>query len=49
MSSAPPISLKTAREVLGVGPFYTSGDLRRAFREAAKRKGGIYGSGWPEI
>jgi curved DNA-binding protein len=37
MSSAPPIPLKTAREVLGVGPFYTSGDLRRAFREAAKR------------
>jgi curved DNA-binding protein len=37
MSSAPPISLKTARDVLGVGPFYTTGDLRRAFREAAKR------------
>ncbi|HZZ31326.1 MAG TPA: DnaJ C-terminal domain-containing protein [Phenylobacterium sp.] len=37
MSSPPPISLKTARQVLGVGPFYTSGDLRRAFREAVKR------------
>ncbi|THD54625.1 DnaJ C-terminal domain-containing protein [Phenylobacterium sp.] len=37
MSSAPPISLKTARDVLGVGPFYTPADLRRAFREAAKR------------
>jgi curved DNA-binding protein len=36
MSSVPPISLKTAREVLGVGPFYTPADLRRAFREAAK-------------
>jgi curved DNA-binding protein len=37
MSSAPTISLKTARQVLGVGPFYTPADLRRAFREAAKR------------
>jgi curved DNA-binding protein len=37
MSSAPTISLKAARQVLGVGPFYTPADLRRAFREAAKR------------
>jgi curved DNA-binding protein len=40
-SSAPtppgPITLKTARETLGVGPFYSPADLRRAFREAAKR------------
>lgn len=31
------MSLRAARQVLGVGPFYTPGDLRRAFREAAKR------------
>jgi len=31
------LSLKAAREVLGVGPFFTPGELRRAFREAAKR------------
>jgi curved DNA-binding protein len=31
------MSLKAARELLGVGPFYSAGDLRRAFREAAKR------------
>ncbi|MGZ3378410.1 MAG: DnaJ domain-containing protein [Phenylobacterium sp.] len=37
MSSPAPISLKAAREVLGVGPFYSDRDLRRAFREAAKR------------
>ncbi len=36
MTAEPPIPLKTAREVLGLGPFFTSGDLRRAFREAAK-------------
>jgi curved DNA-binding protein len=37
MASDPPISLKAAREALGVGPFFTPSDLRRAFREAAKR------------
>ena len=37
MSSDLPISLRTAREVLGVGPLATAGELRRAFREAAKR------------
>ena len=31
-----PISLKAAREVLGVGPLASPADLRRAFREAAK-------------
>jgi curved DNA-binding protein len=31
-----PISLKTARELLGVGPLASPGDVRRAFREAAK-------------
>jgi curved DNA-binding protein len=37
MAAEPPISLKAAREALGLGPFFTPGDLRRAFREAAKR------------
>jgi curved DNA-binding protein len=37
MASGSPISLKTAREVLGVGPFFTPGELRRAFRDAAKQ------------
>jgi len=37
MASDPKISLKAAREVLGVGPFFSAGELRRAFREAAKR------------
>jgi len=37
MASPTPISMKTAREVLGVGPFAGPGELRRAFREAAKR------------
>ncbi|HEY2752955.1 DnaJ domain-containing protein [Phenylobacterium sp.] len=37
MSSGPPISLKVAREVLGVGPLAGAGELRRAFREAAKQ------------
>jgi curved DNA-binding protein len=37
MPSQPPISLKAAREVLGVGPLFTSGELRRAFRDAAKQ------------
>ncbi|MFI4950975.1 MAG: J domain-containing protein, partial [Caulobacterales bacterium] len=37
MLSDPPISLKAAREVLGVGPLADAGELRRAFREAAKR------------
>jgi len=36
MSSDLPISVKAAREVLGVGPLATAGELRRAFREAAK-------------
>ena len=31
------MSLKAAREVLGVRPFFTAGELRRAFRDAAKR------------
>ena len=31
-----PISLKAAREALGVGPFFTAAELRRAFRDAAK-------------
>lgn len=37
MTSPATMSLRTARQVLGVGPFYAPGDLRRAFREAAKR------------
>jgi curved DNA-binding protein len=37
MASQPPISLKAAREVLGVGPFFNGGELRRAFRDAAKQ------------
>src|SRR5258705_6264725 len=37
MSADPPISLRAAREVLGVGPLAGAGELRRAFREAAKR------------
>ena len=37
MSCDPPISLRAAREVLGVGPLAGAGELRRAFREAAKR------------
>jgi curved DNA-binding protein len=36
MTSDDPITLKTARAVLGVGPLASAGDLRRAFREAAK-------------
>jgi len=31
------MSVKTARQVLGVGPFADPGELRRAFREAAKQ------------
>lgn len=31
-----PISLKAARQVLGVGPFASAAQLRRAFRDAAK-------------
>jgi curved DNA-binding protein len=31
------MSLKAAREVLGVGPFFDAGELRRAFRDAAKQ------------
>lgn len=37
MASDPPISVKAAREVLGVGPFAGAGELRRAFRDAAKQ------------
>ena len=37
MAAPPPMLMKTAREILGVGPFYSASDLRRAFREAAKR------------
>lgn len=37
MASQTPISVKTARAVLGVGPLAGPGELRRAFREAAKR------------
>ena len=37
MTSDPPITLSLARQVLGVGPTATAGELRRAFREAAKR------------
>lgn len=36
MASETTISLKAAREVLGVGPFFSAGDLRLAFRDAAK-------------
>ena len=35
-ASDPPISLKAAHELLGVGPFASASDVRRAFREAAK-------------
>jgi curved DNA-binding protein len=31
------MSLKAAREALGVGPFFSAAELRRAFREAAKQ------------
>jgi curved DNA-binding protein len=37
MATQTKISLKAAREVLGVGPFFSAGELRRAFREAAKQ------------
>ena len=37
MSPDTPLSLKAAREVLGLGPFFSPGELRRAFRDAAKR------------
>src|SRR5258706_15359565 len=36
MASDSQISLKTARDLLGVGPLASAGDVRRAFREAAK-------------
>jgi curved DNA-binding protein len=36
MSRDPMISFDRAREVLGVGPFASQGEVRRAFREAAK-------------
>jgi len=32
-----PMSAKAAREVLGLGPFFSPGELRRAFRDAAKQ------------
>jgi curved DNA-binding protein len=37
MSADAPMSIKAARELLGVGPFATAGEVRRAFREAAKQ------------
>jgi curved DNA-binding protein len=37
MSPDTPLSLKAARGVLGLGPFFSPGELRRAFRDAAKR------------
>jgi len=37
MTAEAPMTLKAAREVLGVGPFFSPGELRRAFREAVKR------------
>lgn len=36
-ADTPQISLKDARALLGVGPLADAGDLRRAFRDAAKR------------
>ena len=37
MASATPNPLKAAREALGLGPFFSPGELRRAFRDAAKQ------------
>jgi len=37
MSAEPHVSIKAAREILGVGPRATAGDLRRAFGQAAKQ------------
>ncbi len=37
MSADAPLSIKAARALLGVGPLAGAGDIRRAFREAAKR------------
>jgi curved DNA-binding protein len=37
MTADASLSLKAARELLGVGPFAGAGEVRRAFREAAKR------------
>jgi curved DNA-binding protein len=37
MSAETPISIKAARQVLGVGPLASAGEVRRAFREAAKQ------------
>ncbi|MET0273015.1 MAG: DnaJ domain-containing protein [Phenylobacterium sp.] len=37
MADADTMTLKTARELLGVSPLAAPGDLRRAFREAAKQ------------
>ncbi len=36
MAQSPLISVKAARQVLGVGPLSSASDIRRAFREAAK-------------
>ncbi len=36
MAQSAPISVKAARQVLGVGPLASAGEVRRAFREAAK-------------
>src|SRR5579871_1308530 len=37
MTRDPPLSAKAARALLGVGPLATAGEVRRAFREAAKQ------------
>jgi curved DNA-binding protein len=37
MSAEAPLTVKAAREVLGVGPLAGAGEVRRAFREAAKQ------------
>ena len=37
MNADPPLSIKAARQLLGVGPFAGPGEVRRAFREAAKQ------------
>ena len=36
MAQPAQISVKAARQVLGVGPLSSASDIRRAFREAAK-------------
>lgn len=44
----PPLSAKAARELLGVGPLASPSELRRAFREAAKRAHPDRAGGSPE-